>query len=353
MRDPATARRSATANEDLLRMRRHACPALHRFRRDERGSLLVWFALALIPLLYAVGAGIDYGRSVNFKAQLQGAADAAALAGASAYVDSSGASTATSVATTYMNNFVAAMGSSYGITYAVSTTAKSSGSSATMYGVTVTASGKIKNTVMALSTPTNTVGVKATAANPVYTMTLTLSSYSSSAADANTIYYYIVPANGGTPDSFAMTKFFSNDGSNSTPSVTLQLTASQKVGFMLQNVTGGLSYYATNGYGGTYKSTHLFYSHLFPPSSIAYPNIAQNCSLQVASGSGAATSGSCFASDFPYSAVNCAAASGKTLTYSWNDMGGTGDDKDYNDMVYKVTCSQNDAGNASGVVLTN
>ena len=42
-----------------------------------------------------------------------------------------------------------------------------------------------------------------------------------------------------------------------------------------------------------------------------------------------------------------------TLTYYWNDMGGATDDKDYNDAVYTVTCSQVSSGTSKGLVLTN
>ena len=49
------------------------------FAADRGGSLLVWFAVALVPLAVAVGAGLDYGRAVNLRTRLQNATDAAAL----------------------------------------------------------------------------------------------------------------------------------------------------------------------------------------------------------------------------------------------------------------------------------
>ena len=341
----------------MAQFRRSCIFLWQRFAADRRGSLVVWFGLGLVPLLFAMGAGLDYGRSLNLKSQIQGAADAAALAGATAYTSSSTATTAKTIATNYMSNFVTSMGTTNHITYTVTTGSKAVGSSATVYTVTVAASGSIANSIMAMSTPTNTIGINATAQNPVYTLTLTLLGYSSSAADANTLYYYIVPADNSIPtDQSAYTQFYTNNGKNSTSDITLQLTAGQKIGFMMLNVTGGRTgNYGNNGYGGGNNSTHYFFSHVYPPSAYAYSSVSKNCSLQVTSSAAAVTSGGCFSSLFPNSAINCgsSAASGQTLVYSWNDMGGGRDDYDYNDMTYSVKCSQNDPSLGNGVVLTN
>ncbi len=53
-------------------------------RRRERGSVLATSALAMLSVLLAVGMGIDISRFYLTKAELQNAADAAALAGVSA-----------------------------------------------------------------------------------------------------------------------------------------------------------------------------------------------------------------------------------------------------------------------------
>ena len=327
---------------------------LGRFRRDERGSLVMWFGLGLIPLLFVVGTGLDYGRGVNLKTQLQGAADAAALAGASVYVDPGSAAAATATASTYMDNFVTAMGPGSGIGYSVQTSATSAGGAPGAYSVTVRASGTIATSLMRLSAPTITASVSATAGNPAYTLTLTLSHYSSSAGDANLVSYYVVPQGGGVPAAGATTPFFTNNGPNSTAPIVLTLTASQKLGFRLENVTGARSgNYGSNGYGGAYLSTHDFYSHLAPPSSVAYPFVPQNCSLQVTATAAAVTTGTCSSGMPANASINCAAMAGATLVFSWNDMGGASDDRDYNDMVYTVRCSQNDPTLGQGVVLTN
>ncbi|MFH6782529.1 MULTISPECIES: pilus assembly protein [Methylobacterium] len=51
-----------------------------RFRRDRSGSVAVIMALAMIPVTFLVGAGVDYARSAGIQAKLQTATDAAVLA---------------------------------------------------------------------------------------------------------------------------------------------------------------------------------------------------------------------------------------------------------------------------------
>jgi Flp pilus assembly protein TadG len=53
-------------------------------RKHERGSILATSAIGMLSLLLAVGLGVDISRFYLTKAELQNAADAAALAGASA-----------------------------------------------------------------------------------------------------------------------------------------------------------------------------------------------------------------------------------------------------------------------------
>jgi len=55
-------------------------PLLGRLRRDVRANVAVIFALALVPLVTAVGCAIDYSMASRVKAKLQGAADAASVA---------------------------------------------------------------------------------------------------------------------------------------------------------------------------------------------------------------------------------------------------------------------------------
>jgi len=54
-----------------------------RLRRDPRGNVMLLFGLALIPLVFATGMGIDYGKAMRLQTQMEAAADAAALAAVS------------------------------------------------------------------------------------------------------------------------------------------------------------------------------------------------------------------------------------------------------------------------------
>ncbi|RYC30240.1 hypothetical protein D3273_19920 [Lichenibacterium minor] len=374
--------RKDLAMTELCRMTR----GLARFGRDARGGVAVWFGISAVALLFFAGSGLDLARSINQQAEIQGAADAAALAGAGAYTGAATLAAATAAATNYMTRFKATSGLA-ALTFTVTPGTALSGGSVTMYSMTVKASAPIANTLMAMARTSNTVAVSATAQNPVYNITISLSKFSSSAIDSNAINYYTVPADGSAPTT--TTPLFSNDRSSNLASnpAPIQLTASQRLGFMLTNTTDGNAVtttttctflqvilqgcrsgttsnsYGSNSYGGGENSTHLFYSHMMPPSKVAYPWVAQNCSLQVlTSASATPAAGSCFNALPAYATVNCVQASGMTLYYYWNDMGGgngsnttngSSDDKDYNDAVYSVTCSQVGTTAPKGLVLTN
>ena len=51
-----------------------------RFRSDSRGNIAITFALALLPVLSAIGCATDYSLASRMKAKMQSAADAAAVA---------------------------------------------------------------------------------------------------------------------------------------------------------------------------------------------------------------------------------------------------------------------------------
>jgi Flp pilus assembly protein TadG len=53
---------------------------VNRFRRDQRGNIAVIFGIACIPVLSAIGCGVDYSEASRMRAKLQSAADAAAVA---------------------------------------------------------------------------------------------------------------------------------------------------------------------------------------------------------------------------------------------------------------------------------
>ncbi len=52
----------------------------NQFSAAEEGSVAIYFALSLIGIITVIGVGFDYSRSLNLKAALNAAADAAALA---------------------------------------------------------------------------------------------------------------------------------------------------------------------------------------------------------------------------------------------------------------------------------
>jgi Flp pilus assembly protein TadG len=55
-----------------------------RFATDRRGGVAVMFAVALVPMIIAVTAAVDYANAIRIKASLQAAADAGVLAAATA-----------------------------------------------------------------------------------------------------------------------------------------------------------------------------------------------------------------------------------------------------------------------------
>jgi Putative Flp pilus-assembly TadE/G-like len=52
---------------------------IRRFRRNQRGNVVVIFALTLMPVLTALGCAIDYGRANQVRTRLQAAVDAASV----------------------------------------------------------------------------------------------------------------------------------------------------------------------------------------------------------------------------------------------------------------------------------
>lgn len=63
-------------------MVRHTVDPFKRFRYDQEGSVAAWFAVAILPTLFAVGASVDYSRAATSRTKLQQATDAAVIAAA-------------------------------------------------------------------------------------------------------------------------------------------------------------------------------------------------------------------------------------------------------------------------------
>ena len=86
-------------------MKRHR-KSKRNARQGERGSVLAISAIGMLALLLAVGLGVDISHLYLAKTDLQNAADASALAGASALNSSaSGITEAATRAVTAMNNY--------------------------------------------------------------------------------------------------------------------------------------------------------------------------------------------------------------------------------------------------------
>jgi hypothetical protein len=162
-----------------------------------------------------------------------------------------------------------------------------------------------------------------------------------------------------------------------SPSVqtSFSIPSAQQIGFAFVNKTAaaspGWSY--TNQYSGCSTDRtcsggheHVFYSQLTNPNGNAYTDptkypggVIKNCSLQATAYTGTAptnpaSTGSCTtvpATANPLFAPTCASLNGQSIHYSWNDLGGSTDDLDYNDGQYNFSCSGG-AGNP-GVVLTD
>ena len=60
---------------------------ISQFRHDRRANIAVIFALALLPVISAIGCATDYSLASRMKAKMQSAADAAAVASISEKFD--------------------------------------------------------------------------------------------------------------------------------------------------------------------------------------------------------------------------------------------------------------------------
>jgi Flp pilus assembly protein TadG len=313
--------------------------------RCRKGNVALITALAAIPLIGAVGLAIDYTRALQFKTSLQGAVDSAALAGASLL--STSTNSASTMAGNYMTSEILKLPPNNGVTYTVSVPNTSS--------VVVSATGQMATTFMAIFTKSFSVTTAATAGpaqGPGGTVTwnLNLGGFHSSAYDSNTMYWYIVPSDNSVPPLSALQgPIASNNPAIQINSSSFTVGENQKIGFALVNVTGGLIGYGSNQWGGTQGSTHYFYSSISPPSSVAYPGSGEN-NLKICNGQAI---NSCPSSNGTLStpttaAPSCASLGNNTITYAWNDMGGTVDDYDYNDAEYYVSCGSGSGTGGGG-----
>src|ERR1700722_11375948 len=97
--------RSPLALSRAVGLHRH----LARLVRDTRATALVLMAVGMLALSTATGVGVDFARGLNFKSDLQGAVDAAAIAGASLYLNNGYSSEASAAATNYFSKAAATL----------------------------------------------------------------------------------------------------------------------------------------------------------------------------------------------------------------------------------------------------
>ena len=128
--------------------------------RDTRAGVMMLMAFSILALAAASGAAIDFARGLNFKLALQSATDAAALAGATEYLNTGSATKAKSLATSYITNAVPAMPPSSTINTNVTTSI-----SGTTYTVVVTANASITASFLGVIENSIPVSVSSTASS--------------------------------------------------------------------------------------------------------------------------------------------------------------------------------------------
>ncbi len=364
-----------------------------KFLRETRSVVALQFSLFIVPLVLSVGGAVDYSRAVHYTAELQGVADSAALAAAMLWQGGT-TTAATTAASNYITAGVSKLQSNATVTPTVVTSAPTTG-----YQVDVTLSANLPTSFLGIIQPTIPVTVYSTALNPnpfghfcagAVTATTALcastaTAFSAGAADTNTVYWYIVPADGSMPADSALTQLWTNaSGANNNPQ-PIPLDANQRIGFAMRNTTGNYGQTCTgsggnrkctnntNQYGSTNGTTHTFYSHLVPPSnsSKGYTGVGatnnpnnvnsingatgNNCSMLVTVNTAITDitttppfSGSCpaynNATATQYAAPTCSQLGSKLITFYFNDLGGTTDDKDFNDAVFTYYCGGNGTG---------
>lgn len=364
--------------------------------KDRRGAIALQFAILVAPMTLAVGAAVDYSRSVHYRAELQGVADSAALAAATLWKGGTTSAAATTAANNYITAGVSRLPPNGGVTPTVATSSSNIG-----YSADVTLTSSMNTTFLGTVMPSIPVTVYATALNPKPyghfcaggassssgLCASNASAFSASAADTNKVYWYYVPSDGSVPADSDMTLLWSNAAHANNNPQPIPLDSNQQVGFALRNTTANYGSYTnsqghsvqyTNQYGSAPGDTHTFYSHLVPPSNSSNGynssnnpgnansvngSTGKNCAMQVTvnnSSTGNATapsfSGSCpddsNTSVTQYSAPTCSQLGGKMITFYFNDMGGRTDDKDFNDGVFTYYCGGNGTGSGGSTGST-
>lgn len=269
---------------------------LAKLFRNERGNVAVIFGFAAIPIIGVTGMAIDYTRASHFRSVLQSAVDASALAGATQVKNKEIRDTVEA----YIKASLPGGLARNDVTYSVDLDSKE---------VTVSAKAKVPTTIGAIFSDKMPISASATASRgtPVRVVDISVTNFNSDAWDANSIYWYIVPKDGGVPADSDLHLLLSNDPAHpaSTASGSIEIGVDDQIGFALINVTGGVRGYGKNSYGQEEGSVHKFYSQESPE------NLRQAGYSDCRSGG---------------------------VQHAWDDNGGGSDDNDYNDAVYNFSC---------------
>jgi uncharacterized protein (UPF0333 family) len=60
---------------------------LLKFKKNQKGAVVIIFTISLFPVLFMIGAAVDYSRATDIRAKAQGASDAAVLAATNGYFE--------------------------------------------------------------------------------------------------------------------------------------------------------------------------------------------------------------------------------------------------------------------------
>lgn len=338
--------------------------------RRRNGTAAVMIALLAVPLGAAVGIAIDVGRLEFALHSVQGTIDAAAMAGATVFTDISKDQAALVAANNYLAKGMAGFPSFVSLTPPTVAVAPATSCDVANAANTVSISTtvSIKTTLLWLFVSQLQSKVVATGAMPIVQMTLVLSGndFASSTADLDSMYWYTVPSDGGAPDISNLHLILSNASSTSGDTVTQCISPLQQIGFAFSDEPGAhLFNYGPNMYGGAYPNIYYYYSTLFPPAILAYPDFPYDAALQIVAVNPDGTYpdpsigfyldydqlgyGDFLPTAEPLApvassgSVSCATLNGGKIHIYWNDMGVGVDNLNYTDGEITFGCSEGQA----------
>ena len=150
-----------------------------RFVHDRKGNVAIIFALSLIPCVFLIGMGIDFGSAMEKRIWLNAATDAAALAAVTPAMMNQSAATATTAA---QNLFNAQASTLSGLSYSTPTVTITN----TALARTVT----VSYTAYSINSFPNVLGLLT--GSPKETWTITGSSQATSSTAPNIDFYLLL-----------------------------------------------------------------------------------------------------------------------------------------------------------------